>query len=78
MSRKFPSSVAARRPEGVEKESSRLLTIPEAAEILAVRPVTIRLWISKGRLPRTKLGRCVRIPAADVERFIQANTTPAR
>ncbi len=69
--RKAPSPVQERAP-------LRLLTIPEAAEILAVKPVTIRVWLAKGRLSRTKLGRCVRIPAADVERFIRENTIAAR
>jgi excisionase family DNA binding protein len=57
---------------------SRLLTIPEAAQVLSVAEVTVRLWLSKGRLPKVKLGRCVRIPAAAIEAFVQANTTPAR
>lgn len=55
----------------------RLLTPEQAAEILAVRPVTVRSWIADGRLPRVKLGRCVRVPADAVARFIEANTTPA-
>ncbi len=72
-------SANRRVPSPVEERAlSRLLTIPETAEILAVKPVTIRVWLAKGKLPRTKLGRCVRIPAADVERFICENTTPAR
>lgn len=65
-------------PPGAGLENSRLLTIPETAERLAVKPVTVRSWLTKGLLPRTKIGRCVRIPAAEVERFIRENTTPAR
>lgn len=69
--RNVPSLVEGQAP-------SRLLTISQAAEILAVAEVTVRLWVSKGRLPKTKLGRCVRIPAAAIEAFVQANTKPAR
>jgi excisionase family DNA binding protein len=76
MSRRPGSSIA--ELNGGSLGCSRLLTIPEAAEILAVKPVTVRVWLAKGRLSRTKLGRCVRIPASDVERFIHQNTTPAR
>jgi excisionase family DNA binding protein len=78
MSRRFSTLGPQQALPGAALHPSRLLTIPEVAEILAVKPVTVRLWLSKGRLPRTKLGRCVRIAAGDVERFIQANTTPAR
>jgi excisionase family DNA binding protein len=75
MNRKSPS---AGEPSRGDSGSSRLLTIPQAAEILAVKPVTVRSWLTKGLLPRTKIGRCVRIPAASIGQFIQSNTTPAR
>jgi excisionase family DNA binding protein len=54
-----------------------LLTVAEAAQRLSVRPSTIRSWLSKGRLPRTKCGRCTRVPADAVEAFISANTKPS-
>jgi excisionase family DNA binding protein len=57
--------------------SPRLLTIAQAADRLAVRPSTVRSWLRKGYLPKTKCGRCTRIPADAVEDFISAHTTPA-
>jgi excisionase family DNA binding protein len=52
-----------------------LLTVTQAAERLAVRPSTIRSWLGKGILPKTKCGRCTRVAASAVEAFISDNTT---
>jgi excisionase family DNA binding protein len=42
--------------------SEKLLTIPEAAELLQLHPETVRNWIRDGRLPGgMKLGRLWRI-----------------
>jgi excisionase family DNA binding protein len=60
-----------------QTELPRLLTAEQAAEIMAVKPVTVRSWLTSGRLPRVKLGRCVRVPASAVAEFIAANTFPA-
>ena len=57
---------------------SSLLTVAQAAERLAVRPSTVRSWLSKGVLPRTKCGRCTRISADAIDAFIVAHTTSAR
>lgn len=56
----------------------RLLTVPEVAELLGVKRGTVYLWLGQRRLPKTSLGRAVRIPLKDVEELIAANTTPAR
>jgi excisionase family DNA binding protein len=55
-----------------------LLTVAQAAERLAVRPSTIRSWLSKGLLPKTKCGRCTRISTDAIDAFIVAHTTSAR
>lgn len=73
-----PVSARGRLVAPPPAEPPRLLTIPRVAELLAVKPVTVRTWIGKGRLPRTKIGRCVRVPADAVARFIAENTTPAK
>lgn len=46
-------------PDGV-------FTIPEAAEYLKVTRQTVHTLINRGDLRRFKVGRCTRIPAADV------------
>jgi excisionase family DNA binding protein len=57
---------------------SKLLSIKEASELLALKPATIRAWLLRRKLPRVNCGRAVRIPAEAVERFIQENTIPAK
>lgn len=39
----------------------RLHSAESAAELLGVRPSTIRWWWSTGRLPRLKIGRLSRV-----------------
>jgi excisionase family DNA binding protein len=57
---------------------TKLLSILEASEMLAVKPATIRAWLAKRKLPRVNCGRAVRIPAEAVAQFIERNTIPAR
>jgi excisionase family DNA binding protein len=57
--------------------SHHLLRVDEVAERLNVRQSTIRAWLLGRRIPFVKVGRCVRIPAAEIERFIAENTIPA-
>jgi len=46
---------------------SDLLTIPEAAAVLKVSPVTISRWLKQGRLPAYRMGpRAVRIRRDDL------------
>jgi excisionase family DNA binding protein len=61
-----------------ENSCRALLTVAQAAERLAVRPSTIRSWLSKGVLPRTKCGRCTRISADAIDAFIVVHTSSAR
>jgi excisionase family DNA binding protein len=57
---------------------SKLLSVKEAGEMLALKPATIRAWLLRRKLPRVNCGRAVRIPAEAIERFIAENTIPAR
>lgn len=38
------------------------MTVRETAELLGLKVRTIRQWISKGKLPCKKVGRCLIIP----------------
>lgn len=55
-----------------------LLTIPEAAGLLRLKPSTLRDWISprKRKLPYYKIGGLVRIRRSDVEAVIAASLVP--
>jgi excisionase family DNA binding protein len=52
-----------------------LLTVKETAEVLSVRPSTVRAWILRGEnLEVVKVGRAVRITSESLAAFILANT----
>lgn len=57
---------------------TKLLSILEASEMLAVKPATIRAWLLRRKLPRVNCGRAVRIPAEAIAQFIERNTVPAK
>jgi excisionase family DNA binding protein len=57
---------------------TKLLSVKEASELLALKPATIRAWLLRRKLPRVSCGRAVRIPAEAVAQFIERNTIPAR
>lgn len=48
----------------------QLLTISQAAMLLAVAPATLRKWRAQRRLPIVRLGRAVRVRLADIEAII--------
>jgi excisionase family DNA binding protein len=54
-----------------------LLTIREAAQRLTFRPCTIRKMITRGQLAPVRIGRNIRILAAEVER-VATHGTPRR
>jgi excisionase family DNA binding protein len=57
---------------------SQLYTVKQAAEVLGLKPATIRAWLSRRKLPRVNCGRAVRVPAEALEQFIERNTIPAK
>ena len=54
------------------------LTVKQAASELNVSVHTIRAWLSRRRLGYVRLGRAVRIPAAEIDRLVERGTVPAR
>jgi excisionase family DNA binding protein len=64
--------------ETFDSISSQLLTLPEAAARLRVKVSTLRDWVLNKRIGYVKVGRLVRIPSAEIERFIAARTVPAQ
>jgi len=56
----------------------RLLRVEEAAELLAVKPSTVRAWLLHRKLGRVRVGtRAVRIRAGEIERIISEGSIPA-
>jgi excisionase family DNA binding protein len=54
--------------------AARLLTVAQAAEELALAQITLRTWLSQGRVGYCRLGRAIRIPSDEIERLIWAGT----
>ena len=48
----------------------QLLTVPESAEALRVKTVTMRQWIAQGRLQVVRLGRRVLVEREVLEQFV--------
>ncbi len=56
-------------------DADRLLDVESAAELLGVRPSTIRDWWRTGKLPRTKLGRLTRVWESELLALIPKGQT---
>ncbi len=59
-------------------QSEQLLRIPEVAEQLTLRPVTIRAWLARRKLSFVRVGRSIRIPRSEVDRVLTEGTVPRR
>jgi excisionase family DNA binding protein len=57
-------------PAPIAPEPGDFLTVSETAKRLNVKPVTIRSWITQGRLTAKKFGRSVRIHRSELARFV--------
>jgi excisionase family DNA binding protein len=51
------------------------MRVDEVAEALRLSPISVRRRIAAGELGATKLGRAVRVSAAEVERYVAAGST---
>lgn len=58
--------------------NQNLLTVPEASEVLRLKPSTVRSWVLKRRLPFIKLGSRVFLRLADLHALIEAGLRPAQ
>ena len=51
----------------------QLLSTDEVAEVLAVRPKTVRRWITEGELPAVKLHRQWRVRLDDLDHLLEGD-----
>ena len=65
------------RSMAVVSQNDELLTVQQVADWLKVEPRYVYRLASSGSLLRVYVGRYVRIPAASVRAYIQANTVEA-
>jgi excisionase family DNA binding protein len=55
-----------------------LLTIPQAAEMLAIGRSAVYQLIWNGEITPVRIGRCVRFTVSELERFIERQLSAAR
>ncbi len=55
---------------------AELLTIPEAAGLLRIKPSTVRAWVLRRKIPFCKIGRLVHIRRCDVEALLADSLVP--
>ena len=55
-----------------------LLSVPQFANALGVKPSCVRRWILLRKITVIKIGRLVRVPVAEVQRLIDSGIRPAR
>jgi len=58
--------------------NQKLLSIPEAAEVLGMKPKGLWTMVGRRDIESIKVGRLRKISSDAIERFITRNTTPAR
>ena len=56
----------------------RLLSIPEAAEVLDLTPKGLWAMVGRRDIETVKVGRLRKIPVAAIEEYIAQRTVPAR
>ncbi len=59
-------------------QDHKLLSIPQFAEALGLKPSGIRRWVLLRKISYVKVGTRVRIPASEATRILQAGFVPAR
>jgi excisionase family DNA binding protein len=57
---------------------TRLMTIADAAETLAVSPRTVRRLIDQGALTATRVGRQIRVHPADLNEYLARSRQSGR
>ena len=48
----------------------KLLTVPEVADELQVKPSTIYTWVRQGQIPHVRIGRLIRFSFEQIEKFL--------
>lgn len=61
----------------MERREEQPRTVEQAAEELNLSKATIRAWIAQRRLGHVRLGRAIRIPAAEIRRVLDRGYIPA-
>jgi excisionase family DNA binding protein len=65
-------------PVTAPRPGPRVVSVPEAAQLLGLRPSTIRAWIGRRRISAVHLGRRVVIPIEAIDDVLLRGLVPAR
>ena len=49
---------------------NKLMDTSQVADLLSVKPSTVRKWVHYGFIPYVKLGSCVRFRETDIEAWV--------
>ena len=55
-----------------------MVNVRQAAEELGLSVACVRKWIGERRMEYVRLGRAIRVPAAEIDRLIAEGTIPAK
>ena len=58
----------------MNNEQGNLLTIPEFAAALRIKPSCVRRWVRERKVTTVHVGRLVRIPSIEVSRIVREGT----
>ena len=53
-------------------ETEKLITVKEAADMLCISHFTLYGLASDGKIPRVKIGRCVRFRLSDIQKVVRS------
>jgi excisionase family DNA binding protein len=56
----------------------KLLSYKDVADFLQISEITLRTWVSRGRIPYTKIGKSVRFTREQIDEIVEAGARPAR
>lgn len=56
----------------------KLLNYQEAADYLQIAENTLRVWVSRGRVPYTKIGRTVRFTQEQINQIVESGSRPVK
>src|SRR5262249_9261746 len=59
-------------------DTSQLLTVPECAALMRLKPSTVRAWILHRKIAHVKLGSRVFLRRSDCDALLAASLVPAR
>ncbi len=57
---------------------NRLMNTGQVADLLGVKPSTVRKWVHYGFIPYVKLGACVRFVQSDIETWVRERSREGR